>query len=112
MAEVEGEPDAGEGEGPLTFEQLDADGTVLQTRHFGTSNDLGPIGGDAATGDEHAVTADAAFSLRVPALDAARTPAHPPRRRRAARARPPGRRAEPSTSRPPRPAPRSRSART
>jgi len=73
VAEVEGEPDAGEGEGPLTFEQLAADGSVLQTRRFGTSNDLGPIGGDAAAGDEHAVTADAAFSLRVPALAAARS---------------------------------------
>ena len=72
-AVVDGEPDAGEGEGPLTFEQLDGAGTVIQTRHFGASNELGPIGGDAATGEEHAVTADAAFSLRVPALDAARS---------------------------------------
>ena len=73
MAEVEGEPDAGEGEGPLTFEQLAADGSVLQTRRFGISSDMGPIGGDSATGDEHAVTADAAFSLRVPAVDGARS---------------------------------------
>ena len=73
MAEVEGEPDAGEGEGPLTFEQLAADGSVLQTRRFGTSNDMGPIGGDSASGDEHAVTADAAFSLRVPAVEGARS---------------------------------------
>ncbi len=73
MAEVAGEPDAGEGEGPLTFEQLDASGAVLQTRRFGTSHELGPIGGDAATGNERAVTEDAAFSLRVPALDHARS---------------------------------------
>ena len=73
MAEVEGEPDPGEGEGPYTFEQLDADGAVLQTRHFGVSHDMGPIGGDASTGDEHAVTPDAAFSLRVPAVAGART---------------------------------------
>ena len=55
MAEVEGEPDAGEGDGPLTFEQLDADGAVLQTRHFG--DEQRPRARSAATpatGDEHA----------------------------------------------------------
>ena len=112
MAEVEGEPDAGEGEGPLTFEQLAADGSVLQTRHFGTSNDLGPIGGDArhrrrARGDRRRrVLAARAGARRRP------HPAHPPRRRRAARAHPARPRRRPSTSPPRRPAPRSRSART
>ena len=36
------------------FEQLDASGAVLQTRRSAPANELGPIGGDAATGDEHA----------------------------------------------------------
>ena len=68
--ELEGEPDAGDG--PLTLEQLGADGDVLHTRRFGASNDLGPIGNATSKGERRARTANAAFSLRVPGLDAAR----------------------------------------
>ena len=50
--ELPGEADA-DGSGPLTFEQLDAGGTVLQTRAFGAVNALGPIGNDTAKGDKH-----------------------------------------------------------
>ena len=65
--------EAGEGDGPLTFEQLDGDGGVLQTRKFGAVNKLGPIGNATSKGDKHIVTKDAAFSLQVPALPNARS---------------------------------------
>ena len=65
--------EAGDADGPLTFEQLDADGGVLQTRKFGAVNKLGPIGNATSKGDKHIVTKDAAFSLQVPALPAARS---------------------------------------
>ena len=65
--------EVGDADGPLTFEQLDADGGVLQTRKFGAVNKLGPIGNATSKGDKHIVTKDAAFSLQVPALPAARS---------------------------------------
>jgi hypothetical protein len=71
--ELPGEASAEEGSGPLTFEQLGADGGVLQTRRFGAVNELGPIGNATSKGDKHIVTKDAAFSLQVPALPAARS---------------------------------------
>ena len=59
--------------GPIDVEQLDADGGVLQTRKFGAVNKLGPIGNATSKGDKRIVTKDAAFSLQVPALPAARS---------------------------------------
>ena len=71
--ELPGDASAEEGSGPLTFEQLDAGGGVLQTRRFGAVNKLGPIGNATSKGDKHIVTKDAAFSLSVPALANARS---------------------------------------
>jgi hypothetical protein len=71
--ELEGEASVEEGSGPLTFEQLDGDGGVLQTRKFGAVNKLGPIGNATSKGDKPIVTKDAAFSLSVPALPNARS---------------------------------------
>lgn len=59
--------------GALTAELLDGNGGVVATRRFGATNELGPIGTATATRDSHIVTDDAAFSLRLPAVDSART---------------------------------------
>jgi hypothetical protein len=53
--------------GPLTFEQLGPDGAVLQSRSFRAADELDGLGGQAVTAPT------ASFSLRVPALAAART---------------------------------------
>jgi len=71
MWQVDRTPD--ESSGPYTAEQLDAGGAVIASTAFGVADDLGPIGGDTAKGDKEIRTSIAAFSVALPAKDAARS---------------------------------------
>ena len=84
--EVPGEPDAGEGDGPLTFEQLDADGARRCRRaRSAPANELGPIGKATPTRRRALVDRGRRVLAAGPGARRRAHAAHPPRRRRAAR---------------------------